>query len=204
MKTWMEYSHYLLSGEWHIHTSYTDGNNSVDDYCKRAVELEIPLVAFTEHVRYDLDYDFNAFLEDIEIARERYDIIILSGCEAKVLPDATLDVDNNILKQIDYPIFAFHSFPRDLNLYIDALDNILNNSYINAWAHPCTFLNRSGLQLDEGELSRVFRKIHNSEVLIELNSKHNTPSDAWAKLARQHNVSLVRGSDCHCIEELHF
>ena len=34
-----EYSQYLLSGEWHIHTNYSDGENSVDDYCKRAVEL---------------------------------------------------------------------------------------------------------------------------------------------------------------------
>ena len=201
MKIWKKYSQYLLSGEWHIHTSYTDGANSVDDYCKRAVELGIPLVAFTEHVRRRLSYDFNAYLEDIDRAREQYDLIVLSGCEAKVLPDGTLDVDDSILKQVDYPIFAFHSFPKDIEVYLDALYNVLKNPYVNTWAHPGVFLKRAGLNLPENKLSRVFKVLSDNEVLTELNAKYNAPSDAWISLARQHRVNFVRGSDCHRIEE---
>ncbi len=201
MKTWKKYSQYLLSGEWHIHTSYTDGANSVDDYCKRAVELGIPLIAFTEHVRRDLNYDFNAYLEDIEKARERYNLTILSGCEVKVLPGGILDVDDNILKQVDYPIFAFHSFPRDIDVYLDALYNVLKNPYINAWAHPGVFLKRNSLSLPGDELSRIFKILGNNEILIELNAKYSAPSNTWIKLARQYYVNFVRGSDCHCVEE---
>lgn len=202
MRIWKKYSQYLLSGEWHIHTSYTDGKNTIDDYCKRAVELDIPLVAFTEHVRHNLDYDFNEYLEDIDNARKQYDIVILSGCETKVLPDGSLDVDDNILKQVNYPIFAFHSFPKDVNVYINALHKVLNNPHVNAWAHPGTFLSRNGLCLHEKELSYIFRTISDNDILIELNAKHRTPSDEWMNLARLHHVRLVRGSDCHRIEEL--
>jgi len=202
MKTWKKYSQYLLLGEWHIHTSYTDGENSVDDYCKRAVELGVPLVAFTEHVRRRLSYDFNAYLEDIDRAREQYDLIVLSGCEAKVLPDGTLDVDDSILKQVDYPIFAFHSFPKDIDVYLDALDNVLRNPYVNTWAHPGVFLEKAGLNLPENELSRVFKVLSANEILIELNARYNAPSDAWISLARYCQVDFVRGSDCHCVEEL--
>lgn len=201
MKIWKKYSQYLLSGEWHIHTSYTDGENSVNDYCKRAVELGIPLVAFTEHVRRILSYDFNAYLEDVDRARDQYDLIILSGCEAKVLPDGTLDVDDSILKQVDYPVFAFHSFPKDIDVYLDALYNALKNPYVNAWAHPGAFLERAGLNLPKNELSRVFKVLRDNEILVELNAKYNAPSDTWIKLARQCYVNFVRGSDCHRVEE---
>ncbi len=201
-KIWKKYSQYLLSGEWHIHTNYTDGENSVDEYCKRAVELGIPLIAFTEHVRKDLSYDFNAYIEDIDRAREKYDLIILSGCEAKVLPDGSLDVEDSILKNVDYPIFAFHSFPSDLNNYFNALSDVLKNTYINTWAHPGIFLKKSGIELSEEKLSCIFKMLIENEILIELNKKYNAPSNSWIKLAKYYQINFVRGSDCHSTEEL--
>lgn len=202
MKIWKKYSQYLLSGEWHIHTNFTDGENSVDEYCEKAVGQDIPLVAFTEHVRRDLSYDYNAYLEDIDKARDKYDLIILSGCEAKILPDGTLDVDDSIIKYIDYPIFAFHSFPKDLDNYLYALYKIIKNPYVNTWAHPDIFLKRSGLNLPKKDLFHIFRALKENDILIELNKKYNTPSDEWTDLARQYKVNIVRGSDCHCIEEI--
>ncbi len=131
MKTWKKYIDYLLKGRWHIHTIYTDGKTNVSEYCKKAVELNVPLLAFTEHVRKNLDYDFNDLLDDIEKAREEFDLIILSGVEAKVLADGDLDVEDWILKEVDYSIFAFHSFPKDIDLYKKCLEYILKNDYIN-------------------------------------------------------------------------
>ncbi|QYZ79823.1 PHP domain-containing protein [Methanofollis formosanus] len=202
MKIWKKYSQYLLSGEWHIHTSYTDGESSVDDYCKRAVELGIPLIVFTEHVRHNLSYDFNAYMDDIDNAREKYDLIILSGCEAKVLPDGTLDVDDDILKQVDYPIFAFHSFPRDIDIYLDALYDVLRNPYVNTWAHPGVFLKRSGLYLSEKRLYNLFKNLNDNDTLIEQNMKYNAPPEAWLNITRRCRVNYVRGSDCHRVGDL--
>lgn len=202
MKIWKRYSHHLLSGEWHIHTHYTDGESSVDDYCKRAVELEIPLIAFTEHVRKDLDYDFHAYLEDIERAREQYDVIILLGCEAKVLPDGSLDIDDAILEQVDYPIFAFHFFPGDGDAYLDALYGVLKNPYVNTWAHPGTFFRKIGYNVPVDEVSQIFTLLRENEILFELNRKYAASLDAWIDLARDHRVDFVRGSDCHCVEEM--
>ncbi|MBP2133106.1 DNA polymerase (family 10)/putative hydrolase [Methanomicrobium sp. W14] len=202
MKIWKKYSQYLMSGEWHIHTSYTDGKNSIDEYCKKAVELGIPLVAFTEHVRKDLSYDFNSYLEDIDSAREHYNLIVLSGCETKVLPDCSLDVGYDILEQVDYPIFAFHSFPNDIDKYLDALYTVIKNPYVNAWAHPSMFLKKNILNITKGKLSQIFNWLDENEVLIEINRKHNVPPSEWINLAKSCRMNLVRGSDCHSVEEL--
>lgn len=202
MKTWMKYSEYLKNGEWHIHTSYSDGKNTVHDYCMKASELDIPLIAFTEHVRRKLDYDFSQYLEDIDKAREEFDLIILSGCEAKILPDGSLDVEEEILKQVDYPIFAFHSFPMDLAQYIESLKSVLINPYINTWAHPGLFLRKHGLDLSDQDLCEIFRLLKTNNVLLEINRRYNVPDKKWITMAVTERVQFVQGGDCHCIKEL--
>ncbi|WP_319507384.1 PHP domain-containing protein [uncultured Methanolobus sp.] len=202
MKTWKIYQDLLLKGEWHVHTNYTDGHNSVDDYCKKAVDLGIPLIAFTEHVRKNLDYDFSFFLDDIDEAKKNYNLIILSGCEAKVLPDGYLDVGDNILKEVDYPIFAFHSFPNDLNLYLESLHEVLKNKYVNSWAHPCSFLKKKNLELSDFQLKEIFSLMQKNDVLLEINRKYSLPSQRWIDLAKDCNVKFVYGSDVHQLDSL--
>lgn len=206
MKTWETYERYLLSGEWHIHTNYTDGKNNVLDFCKKAVELGIPLMAFTEHVRRQLRYDFNRFLNDIEIAREEFpDLIILSGAEAKVLPESTLNIDEALLNRVDYPIFAFHSFPPDLRTYVNCLKTVLGDTRINAWAHPGLFLRRTGLLLSQREIIEISGLMVEKKVLLEVNEKYGLPEKEWVETALRNGVKIVRGNDIHSLEDLeHF
>lgn len=204
MKMWTKYRNHLLKGEWHVHTNYTDGMCSINDYCQRAVEVGIPLIAFTEHVRKNLDYDFYSFLSDIEIAKDEFDIIILSGCEAKVLPSGELDASEDILKEIDYPIFAYHSFPVDIDLFLTSLRKVLMNKYVNSWAHPGAFLNKNNLQLPEEDLIEIFHLVSKMNVLLEINDKYKVPSSTWINLAKKVGVEFVRGSDVHNITSMKY
>jgi DNA polymerase (family 10)/putative hydrolase len=201
MKIWKKYIDYLLEGRWHIHTIYTDGKSNVSEYCKKAVELDVPLLAFTEHVRKDLDYDFNNLLDDIEKAREEFDMIILSGCEAKVLPDGDLDVEDWILKEVEYSIFAFHSFPKDIDLYLKCLKNVLKIECINTWAHPGLLLENYDLRLPENELIEIFKLMRKYDVLFEINRKYSTPPKTWFNVAEKYGVKKVVGNDIHCLED---
>lgn len=202
MKKWEKYTDYLLKGEWHIHTNYTDGKNTVYQYCQKAVEVGIPLVAFTEHVRKHLSYNFSTFLDDIDKAREHFDLIVLSGCEAKVLSTGELDVDYEILREVDYAIFAYHSFPEDIDIYLKSLFKSLKNKHVDAWAHPGIFLTNHCLELSDEALEKIFKTMNKQNVLLEINSKYNTPAENWINLARKHDVKLVRGNDVHCLENI--
>jgi len=203
MKMWKKYEYLLLNGEWHAHTSYTDGKNTVFEMCSTAKELNLPLIAFTEHVRRKLNYDFSKFLGDIENAREMFpDMIILSGVEAKVLPDCTLDVEDKILKEVDYPIFAFHSFPKDYELYIECLKKIISKKEVNTWAHPGLFLKKYRIDIELKELKRIFIMMKEHDVLLELNGKYSLPQTGWIDLAKSLGVRMVRGNDVHSIQDL--
>ncbi len=200
MKIWRGYEPLLMKGEWHVHTLYTDGVDTVMELCKTANDLHIPLIAFTEHVRRDLDYDFWDLMEDIEKARNEFDMIILSGCEAKVLPGGDLDVDEDILVHVDYPIFAFHSFPPNVDEYLLSLRSAIRNRFVNAWAHPGLFLTWSGESLSKDEVRDVFRLMIEKDVLLELNSKYSLPTAEWLEWAREMGVRLVRGGDIHTMD----
>lgn len=204
MKVWKKFREFLKLGEWHIHTSYTDGKNTVFEICEVASRLNIPLIAFTEHVRKNISYDFNQFLIDIERAREEYpEIIILSGVEAKVLPTGLLDVESWILKEVDYPIFAFHSFPSDLNLYIESLKRVVKNySEINSWAHPGLFLIRNNLRVSRTMLLDILSHLKSHDVVLEINKKYSLPPREWLDLASAVGLETVNGNDIHSITEL--
>ena len=191
-----------MTGEWHVHTTYTDGENTVEECCSEASALGIPLIAFTDHVRVDLDYDFNAYLSDIVTAREKFDIIILSGCEAKVLPGGELDVDKSILRYVDYPILAFHSFTKDIEMYIDSLKTALKNPYVCAWAHPGLYLSSNNFTLRPDDLQDILKLLKKNNVLLEINENYDLPMDIWIAESKKIGVKTVRGSDVHEIKEL--
>ena len=203
MKIWKKYEKYLLTGEWHIHTNYTDGSNTVDEISQYALEKGIPLIAFTEHVRRHMDYNFEDFMEDIDRAREKYpQLIILSGVEAKVLPDGSLDVDENIIKEVDYPIFAYHSFPDDIEVYMRTLSVVVKNEYVNTWAHPGLFLLKRGYGVRDIDIVRILREMRENDVLLEINYKYNLPFAEWLTKAKEMGVELVKGGDIHSIQDL--
>jgi len=206
MKIWRKYQNYLFDGEWHVHTNFTDGANSISEYAGKAVELGIPLLAFTEHVRKELDYDFGQFLNEINIARKKFPtLIILSGCEGKVLSDGTLDCREGILEKVDYRVFAVHSFPGNLDKYFTVLENVLINNNLDAWVHPGLFFKKHSDVLMPGEkLSKLFRLMKKAGILLEVNLRYKLPGIDWlTKYTRETiNHPVVFGGDVHSVEDL--
>ena len=200
MKTWKRYENFLLTGEWHVHTSFTDGKNTIDDYCAYADNKKIPLIVFTEHVRKELSYDFNLFLEQIDLAREQYELIILSGCEVKILPYGNFDVSDSIIQEVDYPLMVFHSFPCEYSLYIESLSSALKNPQVNAWGHPGVLARTLGWQLSS--ISDILKIAKENDVLLEINNKYNTPPIEWKEEIDKNKIRLVRGNDIHDINQM--
>jgi len=203
---WEQYKQFLMTGQWHIHTGFTDGHNTVMEYAQRACELGIPLIAFTEHVRKNLTYDFSKLLEHIDCARKTFpELIILSGCEAKVLPDGSLDCPPWVSEQVDFSFFAFHSFPADVEKYFNALYEVIQSGQVDAWSHPGLFFkNNPSLFLSDEQLKAIFEVVEKNNILIEINKKYNLPLHNWWEIIES-TISkelFVRGSDIHDVNML--
>lgn len=201
-KRWKAYQDYLLKGDWHVHTSFTDGLSTVWEHCRAAEDKGLKLVAFMEHVRWKLTYDFGSLVEEIHRARERFQLQILVGCEAKVVDlDGNLDVRQDVLHQCDIVMGVFHSFLVETREgYLKALENMLCNEEVDIWGHPGLFAKRKGVELRKEDIERVVELCWGHEVLVERNRKYSCPDwDAWEGLRA---CPFVCGSDAHTAHEI--
>ena len=191
-------------GDWHMHTNYTDGKSTIFEYCKKAGENGLKLIAFTEHVRKKLSYSYDDFLSEISSVKDKFDIDILSGCEAKVLNlDGELDVSEDVSKQCEVVMGVFHSFKwKDKRNYLIALEAMLKNSIVDIWGHPTLFAKKHNIKLEENDLKEIINVCIESNVLIERNFKYGLPDVNFMKLAIDKGAKFVMGSDAHNINEL--
>ncbi len=205
MKNWERYKEYLETGDFHVHTSYTDGSNTVSEFCEQAVQNGLKLICFSEHVRREISYDYDALLADIEEARQLYPKLkILSGCEAKVLDrSGSLDVSREILDKAEIVIASFHDFPQGPSEdFLHALLGALRHSRVDIWGHPATLFRH--VDLTASETQRVIRECIRRGVLIEDNSlarSYQAPP-SFLEACRRLGAILVTNSDAHCREDL--
>ena len=202
-----QYKEYLFDGEWHIHTNFTDGKNTILDYVEVASKLKIPLLAFTEHVRKDINYNYNDFLKEIDFAKKHFpNIILLSGFEAKVLPNGELDCPEDVYEKADYRIFAYHSFPKNLEIYVSSIEKIITNYNVDTWAHPGLFFEKhKNLKLSEEQLTQIFELMDVHNILLEFNFKYSLPKTDWIsefqRISNKENI--IYGLDAHSTDDLY-
>jgi len=197
-----KYKSYWQSGQWHVHTRYTDGQNSVDEIVNEAVKRNIPLIAFTEHVRAKLEYSFDELVCDVERARKKYSLPVLVGCESKVLPDGSLDVSAEVLKKCQIVLIAFHSFPLELETYLFALEVSLKNPVVDVWAHPGLFLQKKNLSINQEQINNIIQWCKQGRTAIEHNKRYRLPKKNWLSLFIKQGIPLLNGSDIHAAHEL--
>lgn len=192
-------------GDFHVHTAYTDGKNTVTEYCQKARQNNLKVIAFTEHVRKNLTYNYNDFLSDIFQAKSEFeDIKIISGCEAKVLNfNGELDAPKGVVDLCEVVIGVFHSFKwEDKKSYLAALKAMLRNPAVDIWGHPTLFAKKHGIKLEQEDITEVIRVCIEKDILIEKNFKYNLPDVNFIKLAIRKGAKFVMGSDAHSISEL--
>lgn len=203
MKKWQNYSKYLCTGDWHCHTKHTDGRNTVMEMCRQAEKNGLELIAFTEHVRRSLTYDFGMLVKDVKIARKKFPKLkILAGCEAKVLDtQGSLDVSEETLGKCDIVLATFHSFQHSGKKELEsALKNMLANPRVDIWTHPITFFQKYPLcKKDAHEIIEMCIK---NNVLIEDNKKPAHRSPNFIEACRKMGAKIATGSDAHGVDEL--
>jgi putative hydrolase len=204
MKNWEKYRQYLEKGDFHVHTSYTDGSNTVFELCEQAIRNSLSLICFSEHVRKELYYDYNALLADIDKARQLYPRLkILPGCEAKVLDrSGELDVSRDVLEKAEIVIASFHDFPHGRREdFLHAIHGALKHPRVDIWGHPQTFLRN--LDLSDQELRGIIGECIKRRVLVEnsLAEVYQTPP-RFLRLCRELGATITTNSDAHDIYSL--
>ncbi|MDC3415714.1 DNA polymerase/3'-5' exonuclease PolX [Aquibacillus salsiterrae] len=195
-----------VRGDLHMHTSWSDGAQSIEEMVEKARGRGYEYIAITDHSKFlrvanGLDETrIRKQREEIYRLNEKYkDIYIFAGVEMDMLPDGSLDFSTEFLREMDYVIGAIHSsFNQSEDKIMNRLFAALENPYVNVIAHPTGRVigRRSGYQVN---VEALIDKARETGTVLELNANPNRfdLSWEWVKLAQEKGVSIAVNTDAH-------
>jgi histidinol phosphatase-like PHP family hydrolase len=187
-----------LKEDYHIHCNYNDHSSpdlTISNVVHRAEKLKLETIAFTEHVRKGSDW-IEKYLEELKSVKSS--IKILSGFEAKILKDGSIDCPEQFLK--DYFIVAsFHTIYSDKSIWKNALEKAVQNPSVNVIGHLAP---EPTFNLGNSEVHDLAQLFNENKKILELNAKYQRPPLEWIPIFKEHGVRFHLGSDAHSLEQI--
>ncbi|MES0855240.1 DNA polymerase/3'-5' exonuclease PolX [Geobacillus sp. G4] len=200
-----------IQGDLHMHSAWSDGACSLEELAEACRRRGYRYIAITDHSHYlkvanGLTPDrLRRQREEIERLNARYsDFTILAGIEMDILPDGTLDYDDDVLKELDFVIAAIHSaFKQPRETIMKRLEAALRHPYVDVIAHPTGRLigQRDGYDVD---IERLIELAAETNTVLELNANPNRLdlSAAYVKKAQEAGVYIAINTDAHHLDML--
>ncbi|MFJ7850501.1 DNA polymerase/3'-5' exonuclease PolX [Peribacillus sp. NPDC097206] len=200
-----------IQGDLHMHTTWSDGAYSIEEMVEACRAKGYKYMAITDHSQYlkvangltaERLREQKQIIHDIN---EKYDdFTVLSGIEMDILPDGTLDYDDELLAEMDLVIASIHSsFSQPRETIMERLKTALNNPHVDIIAHPTGRIigRRSGYDVDMDMLIELARETNTA---LELNANPNRLDLAPPHLrkAQEAGVTVVINTDAHSIDML--
>mgnify|MGYP005838408677 CR=1 FL=1 len=200
-----------MKGDVHMHSTWSDGAFSIEEMAEACRKKGYRYMAITDHSRF-LKVANGLTPERLveqrkEIARlnQKYDdFTILAGVEMDILPDGTLDLDDDLLQDMDLVIASIHSsFTQPRETIMKRLKSALHNRHVDIIAHPTGRLigRREGYDVDVDMLISLAKETNTA---LELNANPNRLdlASSYLRKAQDAGVKLVINTDAHNIEML--
>ncbi|MGM9924570.1 MAG: DNA polymerase/3'-5' exonuclease PolX [Bacillus sp. (in: firmicutes)] len=204
-------AHGDIKGDLHMHTTWSDGAYSIEEMIEACRAKGYQYMAITDHSQYlkvANGLTEERLREQIQLIKEynkKYDdIVVLSGIEMDILPDGTLDFDDELLREVDFVIASIHSsFSQNQETIMKRLETALRNPNVDLIAHPTGRLigRRDGYDVNMDELIRLAKE---TGTALELNANPNRLDLAVENLkkAQEAGVTVVINTDAHNMEML--
>jgi DNA polymerase (family X) len=196
-----------IRGDVHMHTTATDGKNSIAEMAEAGIARGLEYIAITDHSKnlaMTNGLDEKRALEHIAHIREvdkqmEGRIRIFAGIEVDILCDGALDLDDEVLAQMDIVIASVHSrFEQSRDEMTSRVLRAVENPNTRILGHPTgrQILRREPYQLDTGA---ILRRCAELGVAVEHNASPERLdlSDRDLRLAKETGCKMVINTDAH-------
>lgn len=199
-----------IQGMVHCHTTYSDGQNTIEEMARAAEAMGMRYLTFTDHsptasyaggVKIDRLW---AQWEEIDRVQERVRIKLLKGTESDILEDGLLDYPDYILEKFDVIIASIHARHKmNADQMTARLVRALKLPLFKIWGHPLGRLIESRPPF-ECRMDEVLDAVAASRAAIEVNGdpRRLDLEPRWIRAARQRGIKFVVSTDAHSIKNL--
>ena len=198
-----------LKGLLHLHTKYSDGQNSLEEMLLAAKKLGYEYMGVSDHSKsafYANGLNEERILqqhEEIDSLNLKYpNFKIFKSIESDIINDGNLDYSNEVLSSFDFVIASIHSnLSMDENKAKLRLTKAIENPYTTILGHPTgrLLLSRKGYPVDHKYLIEACAK---NNVAIELNANPYRLDLDWKyiNLALENGVKISINPDAHSLK----
>jgi DNA polymerase (family 10) len=200
-----------IRGDLHSHTVASDGHATIEEMALAARKRGYEYLAITDHSAshgFGNDVSAEQLRRQIELVGEvgaRLEgIELLAGSEVNVLPDGSLDYDDELLAQLDWVIASVHTaFGTSEQVMTERMIRAIEHPLVDAIGHPTGRLieRRAPYAID---LPAVFEAAARTGTMLEINANpaRRDLSEVNARAAVRAGARIVINSDAHRIDTL--
>jgi DNA polymerase (family 10) len=193
-----------LRGDLHCHTTASDGTASVAEMAVAARDAGYEYLVITDHsasMGFGASLSPDALRAHVEEIRSVSvdGIEVLAGSEVNILPDGSLDYDDEVLASLDWVIASVHSsFGMTSEAMTARIVTALSHPLVDALGHPTgrKISRRPPYAVD---MEQVIAAAASTGTMLEINSSPDRRdlNDVHARAAAAAGVPIVINTDAH-------
>jgi DNA polymerase (family 10) len=195
-----------IRGDLQMHTTASDGKSSLQDMTKAAQKRGYEYIAITDHSKYvrvaqGLDEERLAQqIEDIARLNEQLDgIQVLKSAEVDILKDGSLDLADDILKELDLVVCSIHAhFKLSQKQQTTRIIRAMDNPYFTILAHPAGRKIGARAPYDV-EMEQIMQAALERGCFLELNAhpERLDLNEVYCKMAKEMGLKISIATDAH-------
>jgi DNA polymerase (family 10) len=199
-----------MKGLLHFHTTYSDGNNTLEEIINFAKENGFEYASVCDHSKsafYANGLDEDRILqekEEVKKVSENLDFTVYQGIESDILKNGGLDFEKDFMMNFDFVVASVHSV---FNLSEDDMTariiKAVENEHTDVLGHPTgrLLLTRDAYDINQ---QKVIDACKENNVAIEINANpHRLDLDwRWIWYAREKGCLLSINADAHSTDEI--
>jgi DNA polymerase (family X) len=200
-----------IRGDLHCHTTLSDGHNTLEEMAEAARERGYSYLAVTDHSAthgFGNDVQPDALRARIEEVRKLDKRLrgfkLLAGTETNILPDGSLDYDDELLGELDWVVASVHtSFRISERAMTERVVAAIEHPLVDCIGHLTgrMLLRRRPYDID---VERVAEAAASAGTMLEINGNPNRRdlSEHNARLAAEIGATIVINTDAHRVRTM--
>jgi DNA polymerase (family 10) len=203
-----------IRAELHCHTTWSDGQTSIEEMAKAAKKRGYKTLAITDHspsigLVNGLSVErLREQRKEIEKLRKNMGdtLLILHGVEVEIKADGTLDYTDEILEWLDIVIASLHVSIRQPRAQVtDRLLAAMNNPHVDIIGHPSNRMlpDREGADLDWDAVLKTAAET-GTALEINANPRRLDLDDVQTRRAINLGIKIAINTDAHHPDHMDF
>lgn len=200
-----------IKGDLHCHSAWTGGENTIEEMAKRAIELGYLYIGIADHTKFlriENGLDEKQLMEQRkeidELNNKIKGIKILQGCEANILDDGSIDIDDKVLAKLDFVIAGIHSgFKMNEKRITQRIIKAMENPHVDIISHPTGRILKRRAEYSVN-IEEMIKAAKRTKTILEINSypERLDLNDVNVYRAKREGVKMIINTDAHHREHM--